>query len=475
MSCDESSGGDIRRWENYLTTHPLRRPMVLRLVGEVLEEVKTPLYRNAIYLMVNTASVAGIGFLFWVVAARIFPEDVVNADLILIQAATYLGILSSLGFGHGLIRFLPTTAEDPEKMVNSCLTLSLLFSLGLSGVFVAGVHQRYWYTQGLNVLPDPLEILGFLIFVLLFVPLPLLDYLFIARRSASLAALKSFILQVAKFVLLIIFYFVYRHHAIILGYAVGVAVALGIAFFALIPNVIPGYRPRPALNIPILRSLFRFSFLSHMTEILALAPGVVLLLMVDKIFLPESGIAAAFGITWLIVGTAILVIPAAATTSLFAEGSHEEDLGRDVRRTLRFVLPLLGLTTGVILLFGEFILKFFGDTYAANGLRLLRILAISGLFYTFNSVYMAVKRVEKRMVLVVAMMTFATGVTIGLSYLYLPSTRDIAVTGYAWLLGQGLLSLAIALHLLVGRFVRRASPARGLPKGRPAGSDGRRP
>lgn len=452
--------------------------MVLRLVGEVLEEAKTPLYKNAIYLILNTGVVAGLGFLFWVVAARLYPDDVVNADLILIQAAAFLGVFSSLGFGHGLIRFLPTTDEDPRTMVNSCLTLSLVVSLGLSGAFVLGVHRGLWYTQGISVLGGPEEVLGFFVFALLFVPLPLMDYLFIARRSANFAALKNFILQAAKFVLLPIFWLmaVAHAHAIILAYAVGVALSLALSFFYLIPRVVPHYRPRPVLHLPVLRSLFHFSFLNHLTELLAMAPGIVLLFMVDKAYPldTEKYIPAAFGITWLIVGTAVLVVPSAAAASLFAEGSHEEDLGRDVRRSLRFVLLLLAPPTVAILLFGRYILGIFGETYATYGFDLLRVLALSGLFYTVNSIYIAVKRVQKRMALIVAMMTFTTGVTIGMSYLLLPA-YGIVIAGYAWLLGQALLSAGIGLNLLAGRLVRRTVVAPVRTRGKAASGNGRRP
>jgi O-antigen/teichoic acid export membrane protein len=38
------------------------------------EALRSPLYTNAVYLMLSQATMAGLGFVFWVVVARYYSE-----------------------------------------------------------------------------------------------------------------------------------------------------------------------------------------------------------------------------------------------------------------------------------------------------------------------------------------------------------------------------------------------------------------
>ena len=74
------------------------------------------LYLNAIYLMLNSVMYALTGFFFWIVAARLYPPEVVGLASSAIAAIGLLSLLSTLGLDYGLFRFLPAAGEEVREI-----------------------------------------------------------------------------------------------------------------------------------------------------------------------------------------------------------------------------------------------------------------------------------------------------------------------------------------------------------------------
>ena len=73
------------------------------------------LYRNTIYLILSFMTINLSGFIFWILAAKLYkPEDVGLASAA-ISAALFLANVSGLGLGFGLIRLL----SGPWRKVSS--------------------------------------------------------------------------------------------------------------------------------------------------------------------------------------------------------------------------------------------------------------------------------------------------------------------------------------------------------------------
>ena len=66
---------------------------------------KLSLYRNAIFLMLNSGMYGVTGFFFWIVAAWLYPTAVVGLASSAIAAISLLSLLSTLGLDYGLLRF----------------------------------------------------------------------------------------------------------------------------------------------------------------------------------------------------------------------------------------------------------------------------------------------------------------------------------------------------------------------------------
>ena len=82
----------------------------------LLNLFRLSLYRNAIYLMLNSAMYGLTGFFFWIVAARLYPPEVVGLASSVIAAIGLLSLLSTLGLDYGLLRFLPAAGDEAREI-----------------------------------------------------------------------------------------------------------------------------------------------------------------------------------------------------------------------------------------------------------------------------------------------------------------------------------------------------------------------
>ena len=73
----------------------------------ITQHAKDPLYKNSFFLMLNSALTAILGFIFITIATRLYTVADIGLYSAIISAAGLLALFSRLGFGFGLIRFLP--------------------------------------------------------------------------------------------------------------------------------------------------------------------------------------------------------------------------------------------------------------------------------------------------------------------------------------------------------------------------------
>ena len=76
------------------------------------QHLGNPLYRNSLYLISNSTILALTGFVFWTLAARLYPVDSVGLASAAISAMGVLSLLATLGLDYALLRFLPDSGEQ---------------------------------------------------------------------------------------------------------------------------------------------------------------------------------------------------------------------------------------------------------------------------------------------------------------------------------------------------------------------------
>lgn len=398
------------------------------------------LYRNAIYLMTNSAVLALTGFLFWMAAARLYPVEAVGLASAAIAAIGLLTLLSTLGLDYGLIRFLPRSGEKARDMINSCFTVGGLISIALAFIFVAGLG--IWSPALLPIREQPIFFAAFMFFTLAFTSQGFTYHAFIAKRRAGFVLAQGLIFGLLRFIPLFVLASLFHTFGIFVSLGIAVSIAGATAILLLLPQVEKGYRPLPVIRKGVMNEMVHFSFANYVANIFWMLPQLILPLMVVNLLGAEQN--AYFYIGWS-MASILFTIPLATSFSLFAEGSHDvERLGYEIRRSLKLLLVLLVPAIIILLLLGDKILFLFGRAYSENATKLLWILAFSALPLSLNYIYYGIKRVEMRMKGVIGLTIFIAIATLGMSYFLLPQ-MGILGAGVAWLSSQGVGAL-IAMY-----------------------------
>ena len=397
----------------------------------------TPLYTNAVYLMVNGVVISLFSFFFWIVVARFYTEAEVGYSSAIISAINLLALLSLLGFNFSLVRFLPK-AEKPQELINSCLTLSGLVSLAIAGIFLAGVD--FWSPTLAFVKGNVIFSTIFIILTLILALSPLVSNTFIARRKAGFVLSQNTIHSFIKIPLPILFVLFFHSFGIVASYGIAFGISLAVSLFLFLPRVQSHYKPVPTLNLSLFKGMGQYSGGNYLAQLFSAAPNVVLPIMVINLLGPEQ--TAYFYIAWM-MATLLFALPRGISRSLFAEGSHfEGKLRENTIKSLKFTFLLLVPAVILLILVGKWLLLAFGQSYSANALNLLWILCISSLPLGINYIYASILRVTGRIKELVAIWGFIAVATLVTSYLVMPTTGIIGI-GYAWLGVQCLVAIYV--------------------------------
>ena len=407
----------------------------------VRELLRVSLYRNAGYLMLASGINSLAGFVFWAVAARLYPAEGVGLAAAAISAIGLLALLSTLGMDYGLIRFLPGSGDKAKNILNSCFTLSGLVSVALAVIFLAGL--KLWSPALLRIQQNPVFFISFVIFALAAVYRVFAERTFIAGRRAGFALTQGLVFNLLRFIPLVALAPLFNVFGIFASWGIGLGLAVIVSIPFLIPRVQPGYRPAPKIDRKSIGNMMHFSFANYGANIFWAIPILCLPLMVVNLLGAEAN--AYFYVGWAL-GYLLVSIPVTVSFSLFAEGSHsEEQLGHNIDRSLRLLLVLVPVIA-IVFLAGERVLALFGSAYAENATTLLWVLAVSAIPVGLNHTYFTVKRVQKRMRGVIGLSAFIAVVTMVLSYLLLPRVGIIGA-GIGWLIPQAIVAVAITPSL----------------------------
>ena len=77
---------------------------IISLIKNIMSD---SLYRNSIYLMISTLIMSVLGFVFWMVASRLYSADSIGLATAIISVMGLIVGLSVLGLNAGIIRYLP--------------------------------------------------------------------------------------------------------------------------------------------------------------------------------------------------------------------------------------------------------------------------------------------------------------------------------------------------------------------------------
>jgi O-antigen/teichoic acid export membrane protein len=392
------------------------------------------LVRNSLYIMTTTVVNSALGFVFWLIAARLFAPDVVGLTAAIIAASTIVALLASVGVGSTLIQSLPEQGWSASW--------SLTFWAGMAtatatGLILGGVVLVVLPLIGaqFTALHHPLYAVAFAVGTVATTVGTVFDYVFLAERAAGNMLGRNSVVAGFKLVATALLVLVVGSNAVaILGaWALAAVVGVGLGAILLIRRVNFLQRQRPSALLHRAHGL-RSRLVGHQLIGMggAMLPYLLPLLVVARLTTRDN---AYFYTTWMMGGIFLIIAPA-VSQSLFAEGAHNP---RDVLVKARVALAVIGAAlapclVGVLLL-GGLMLSAFGTAYAQHGVGLLRVVLLAAIPNALINVYVAVLRVQRRL-LTAAVIGLSIEIgTVALAWVLLPVFGIIGV-GWAWLIMQ---------------------------------------
>ena len=409
-------------------------------IGQLKQDL---LLQNSFYIMLSTALMGLLGFIFWIICAHLFTARQVGLATALISATILISYSSLLGFNSTLVRFLPTSEHRDAEMSMALICVSAAALVAAIGyvLIVPSVVPQLSYLRG-NV--------GYAIaFVVLTVCSSvnlITDSVFIALRSPQYNLLIDGVLQssvkLALPVTLVGFGFFGLYAST--GLASAVAVVLSVVFMWRVFQ----YRPRVEDVRMVLRKTWAYGAASYLANLLNIVPILVLPLVVLKNL---GAPAAGYYYVAFQVANLLYAVTYAIGQSLFAEGSHDEDAFRSLaRRSAWFQVVIITPAVIVLWLGASELLGIFGQGYGERSVGVLRALIIAAPAVALNVWISTLLRLTKQMVALIWSNVAYVVVMCGLAMVWVD--RGLAWVGFAWLIGNvvsdvvGGIALVVAGH-----------------------------
>jgi O-antigen/teichoic acid export membrane protein len=388
--------------------------------------------RNASLLLVSNISMAGLGFLFWIVVAHTYTRSAIGVASVVLTAMSLITTIGLVGLDSGIVRFL-SSSKQREKQYQSTLVVvaSTTALISIAYVVIAPtlssklefIHRHYLIS---------------LLIVLCSVVLSLnavIQSSFISERRATFVLQGNLIFSSAKIGIVSL---VATFGAMGIIFANATALCFSVLFGSTVLarkfklRFVPKYSSHALSHVRRYAGTLVLSGIEN-----GLVVAIIPLLVLNRF---GSDKAAIYYIV-LSVSSVMSSVASSTFQSLLAEGSHDpQRLSENIRRSATHVMILLIPIGLVLIFFGHLILSVFGAKYAEGGTTLLRYFAFAAPLSALNYLADGIANVLQRNRLFLGMNTMNSGLILVLSILEL--NHGLNGLGTAWLLAQ-LLTLLI--------------------------------
>ena len=350
---------------------------------------------NGLALIAAKVITMGLGFVFWVLAARMFTAHEVGLAAGVVSAMMLCTQLALLGLGSAFITHFPRLQKQPAALLDTSLTAVAALGVvwGAAFLLVAG-----WAFRQLDVAAaSPVFALLFVAACVFGTAGILLDQIATALRRGEQALVRNAICAVATVGLLALLTALDAPHTaqtIFVPWALA-GLAAGVIGLVQLRRALPHYRPRPAADRRLIRELTASGLPNYALTLAERAPGLVLPVLVAELLSPAAN--ATWYAVWMMAWV-VYIVPIQVGMTIFAEVAHDPSSFRQaVRRGVRCAVAVGTLGALVLGAGASIALSILGPHYAADGAGPLRILLLALLPLTFTQAYFSSCRARRRL------------------------------------------------------------------------------
>ncbi len=403
------------------------------LYRQFVDHLKMPLFQNGYALTLSSLATSGIGLVYWIIAAHRYSVEVIGINSAVISAMMFLAGVSELNLMSAIIRFTPTARDATKHFVIYSYLATLVVAAGISFLFI----------RELDVWSPALQFLGgnhtlavwFILSTMIWCIFVLQDSVLTGLRQARWVPLENTVFSLTKIGLMMIFAKIIPTIGLFASWSLALLVAViptnYFIFRKLIPIHVKAEVPEKVAINP--RQVIRFVAVDYVGALFWLICTTLMPVVVTTL---TSGTANAyFYLSWTIANTLYLFSSSMGQSLVVEAAKDQKKLSNYSFRVFRNVAVIVLLASVFLIISAPFILRIFGDGYSAQGTTLLRLLSLSAVPFTVNSIFVSVARVQYRMKAVVTTLGSLCISVMALSFIFLRIYGIVGV-GIGWVVSQ---------------------------------------
>jgi len=394
---------------------------------------KDPVSKNAIIILATLGMAAAAGFIFTVIAAKIYTIESLGIATLLFSYANIIVLITRFGTEQSMIRFFREKEKSAifsssffitaVSAIVLCIFLIVFSYAGITGTNYPGVYSSV-FLVGVTVLSIS-QVCG---------------VFFLAMGRPVWYFLQNVITS-SRFIIL--FFFISFGALGIFG---SLAVASGLsAIFAILVLLYSGVK----FQVPdkkYLADSLHFAVGNYLSDCLFNVP--IFLIPVLVFSLLGRNATAIYSVSYAFASIAF-IIPISLGYGLFMSGCQDRITVSGRKITIGASLAIL---TGIILIFffwGTDIVSILGPDYAGTS-ELIIIIMSSSIFALFFQIYSAQFKVHKQVKKLFFLNCVFFIALMSLSYVFI-TTMGLAGAGYAWVAAYSICLIPIIYYSLTGK------------------------
>lgn len=350
---------------------------------------------NSLALIAAKVATMGLGFLFWLAAARLFEPSEVGVAAGLVAAMMLCTQIALLGIGSAVIVLYPAHQRRPGPLLDTAMTMVAISGLLASAAFLLLATGAF---SQLDVATStPLYAGLFIAASVLGTQGILLDQTATALRRGDQALVRNLVFGIGALVALgaaAVLASRAGSEGIFMPWALAGVASCALGLWQL-RRALGHYRMRPRLEREVVGRLWGRGLPNHLLTLAERSPGLLLPILVTEMLSPADN-AVWYGV-WMMAWV-IFIVPVQVGMTMFSELSHDPgSRARTLRKGIRTSLAIGTAGALAIVAAAELVLSLLGPSYAAAGSTPLRILVLGLVPMTFMHAYFAVCRAEQRL------------------------------------------------------------------------------
>jgi O-antigen/teichoic acid export membrane protein len=401
--------------------------------------------QSGIGLMSGKGVAMALGFVYWLLAARLYPANVVGIVAAAIAGVMLVSQLGVFGLESAVVARYSEYRDERNTFFNTGFTLAALASL-LAAAIAAMVAVAIGGELG-QVVRDGLLLAMFILMSVVAAVGIVLDQVSMALKRGDHVVPRNTTNGLVSIVPLVAMWILWSA-----GYG-GATVLFGSWFLGAVSGLVvgvwqlsrlkPSYLYRPQVRRGLSMTLMRTGLPNHVLTLTERVPALLIPLLVAELISPQA--TAYWYAVWM-VAWATLVIARSMSFALFAETSEADaDVAASVSKALRGSLLLGSLAAAATLIAAPWVLSLLGPDYAAAGTAPLRILVLSFAPYSVIMTYFALCRATDRLREAILFGVLLATVIVVLAAF--ATSGGLTQVALAWLVSVSLFSIAAAVRL----------------------------